>query len=421
MSNKSQRLVALKAENFKRLRAVDIEFSSNVVTLSGRNEQGKSSVLDAIWWALAGGSAAKTITNPIRNGETKATVEVTLDDFVITRSASVDRKTASVTVTNRDGSQKFSSPQKLLDALIGKLSFDPLEFSRMDVRSQREALLNSVDLGIDLDALEKTRGEAFALRTDVNRSVKNLKAQVEGIVIPADMPAPVDTAALMQELQVSQAAARAKDDSIRLVSSLEMRVQQMIQDLENAKAELHTARTASLQAIDDAGKHRDPELIQEAIAGAGEANKASDLVRERDRLSKMLADETAQAEELSKQIEALDKTKSDALAAAEMPIEGLGVDESGVTYQGQPLSQASGAGTTKVSMAMAIALNPDLRLAYIRDGSLLDSENMAIVQDMAEANDFMVMIEVVDESGQVGIVIEDGEVAEVAPGNDPEW
>lgn len=421
MSTNPQRVVALKAENFKRLTAIDLEFDSHVITLSGRNEQGKSSVLDAIWWALAGGAAAKKITNPIRNGETKASVQVTLDDFVITRTASVDKKTTSVQVTSRDGSQKFSSPQKLLDALIGKLSFDPLEFSRMSDKDQRAALLGAVDIGIDLDAWDAERNQAFTERTDVNRSVKNLQAQVDGIVIPEGTPEPVDTAALIAELNTAQNASHNLRVAMTAVDGWVSKIERLNRELEEAQAEKYTAEGQLLAAEQAHEKCRPVEAIQADISGASEANKAGDMIREKERLSKMLADATAEATALTDKITAMDKNKADLLATAEMPIEGLGIDESGVTYQGQPLSQASGAGITKVSMAMAIALNPDLRLAYIRDGSLLDSENMAIVQEMAEANDFMVMIEVVDETGAVGIVIEDGAVSTSHGGGDPEW
>ncbi len=63
-----------------------------------------------------------------------------------------------------------------------------------------------------------------------------------------------------------------------------------------------------------------------------------------------------------------------------------------------------------MSMSMAMALNPKIRVIYIPDASLLDSENMALVKRMAEANDFQVWLEVVSEDG---VVIEDGEVVSV--------
>ena len=89
---------------------------------------------------------------------------------------------------------------------------------------------------------------------------------------------------------------------------------------------------------------------------------------------------------------------------------GLGFDDDGVTLDGVPFAQASAAEQLRVSVAMAMALNPKVRIIRITDGSLLDSENLALIEEMAGANGFQVWIERVDESGAVGVVIEDGEV-----------
>ena len=62
---------------------------------------------------------------------------------------------------------------------------------------------------------------------------------------------------------------------------------------------------------------------------------------------------------------------------------------------------------------MAMVSNPKLRVILIRDGSLLDSENLKVIQEMAADLDFQVLIERVDDTGKVGIYIEDGEVKEI--------
>jgi hypothetical protein len=59
---------------------------------------------------------------------------------------------------------------------------------------------------------------------------------------------------------------------------------------------------------------------------------------------------------------------------------------------------------------MAMAMSPDLRVILIRDGSLLDSTNMALIEEMAAEHDYQVWLEVVREDGAMGVVIEDGAV-----------
>ena len=102
-----------------------------------------------------------------------------------------------------------------------------------------------------------------------------------------------------------------------------------------------------------------------------------------------------------------------ALADAKFPVAGLGFGDGCVTYKDIPLSQASSAEQIRVSMAIAMATNPDLKVIHIAAGSLLDSEGMNIIKEMAESGDYQVWIEKVDESGKVGIVFEDGEIVAV--------
>ena len=166
------RIVELYAENVKRLRAVSITPDPTVQVIGGRNAQGKSSVLDAIWLALGGGQASRAITRPVRDGEDHATVALDLGDLRVTRSWSAAGK-STLRVEAADGA-RYSSPQAILDRLVGSLSFDPLAFTRLPARQQREALLDLVDLDVDLDELEAQRAALYAERTQVGRRGKTL-------------------------------------------------------------------------------------------------------------------------------------------------------------------------------------------------------------------------------------------------------
>jgi len=98
---------------------------------------------------------------------------------------------------------------------------------------------------------------------------------------------------------------------------------------------------------------------------------------------------------------------------AKFPIDGLGFNEQGVTFNGIPFKQCSSAERLKVSLAMAMALNPELKVIRITNGNLLDSSNMTVVEQMAKDNDYQIWLEMVNETGSMGIYIEDGEVATV--------
>ena len=96
--------------------------------------------------------------------------------------------------------------------------------------------------------------------------------------------------------------------------------------------------------------------------------------------------------------------------AANFPVRGLGIEDGVVTYNNIPFEGCSSAEQLRVSIAIAMATNPTLKILRIKDGSLLDSEGMKIVQGMATKHGFQIWIECVDESGEIGIVLEDGAV-----------
>jgi hypothetical protein len=114
---------------------------------------------------------------------------------------------------------------------------------------------------------------------------------------------------------------------------------------------------------------------------------------------------------LSKRLDANRAERATLIQSAAYPVDGLGFDTDGaVTYGGIPLSQASQAEQIRVSMAIGLAMQPELRLVLIRDASLLDDSSMALVAEMAEKHDALVVLERVGDGDAGAVVIEDGEV-----------
>ena len=400
------KIVRLTAENIKRLRAVEITPDGNTVVISGRNGQGKTSVLDAIWLALGGGTATKdtATSRPIRDGEDRASVTVDLGDLKVTRTWAGDK--TALKVQSADGAS-YSSPQSMLDSLVGRLSFDPLAFAQQDEKAQLRTLLELVD--IDPTLLDNRRRAIFDERTDVNRRHRELLAQVAALPLAeGGLPdVEVSLSELLDEAQKARAwqdrAQRIRDDHAAAEGAVERARTEL------ALAEAALAETAAAVAKIPATLP-DPAALDEQIRSAEDTNRKVRAAAERSRLQ-VLADETgAEAKELTEQIDAIDAQKAEAIRNAEMPIDGLGFDDDGVTYQGVPFKQCSAAEQLRVSVAMAMAMNPKIRVIRITDGSLLDSQNLALIEDMAADGDFQVWIEKVDETGDVGIYIEDGSV-----------
>lgn len=403
------KIITLRAENVKRLRAVEITPDGNTVVIAGRNAQGKSSVLDAIWMALAGGAGAKETSRPIRDGEKKASVQLDLGDLVVTRKW--DQHGTKLEVSSKDGA-RYPSPQTILDGLIGKLSFDPLAFAEQDPKKQLQTLLDVVDLPFDPVELDAKRRGVYDDRTEVNREMKRLEAQLAGLpAVPDGTPdEEVRAASLAAELFDAEEADRKREAVQERGATAAAEIERLRAELVEAEAELNAAAKA-LEALPDPV---DTAPLKERLDQADATNAAVRAKKERARIEAELAAAREQSEQRTAELEQIDQSKAAAIAAAKMPLQGLSFDEDGVLYQGVPFSQASSAERLRVGIAMAMALNPKIRVIRITDGSLLDSENLALIDEMAGANDFQIWIERVDESGEVGVTIEDGQVAHVA-------
>lgn len=414
-TNRGLRVVKLSAENYKRLSAVEItpDLDAATVTIAGRNAQGKSSVLDAIWAALSNTAAARgtTTTRPIRDGEKTARVTVDLGDIIVTRKWEGDKNT--LIVESADGA-RFPSPQKMLDDLIGRLSFDPLAFASLPAKAQQAELLNLVELPFNPVELAAKRKGLFDQRADIGREGKQLKGQLDGYPLPAaDLPeTELSVSQLVSELRAAQGQEQARVDAERGAERAARVIAEAEETLKIARRDLEVAqeRLTGLPEMRDLAASL--SAIETQIDNAESINNSVRTEAERKRIEEKSNAKRLEYKSLTSQLEQLDKSKSDALSNAKFPVDGLGFDDDGVTYNGVPFAQASSAERLRVSVAMAMALNPKIRVIRIADGSLLDSENLAVIEAMAAEQGFQVWIEVVDETGAIGVVIEDGAVKE---------
>lgn len=407
------RLVSLEAENVKRLKAVRITPQGNMVRIVGRNAQGKTSVLDSIEMLFAGGESIPA--RPIRDGQKKAKIVGQVDGLIITRKFTPSGSTLEI--TSEDGA-KYPSPQTMLDGLRGKLTFDPLAFCNQKAPQQLETLRKLV--GMDFAKLDEERKRLFDERTLVNRQVVQAKARVQPAGTFVGVPDQVTSIQqLLEQQQAIETANRKIDDTEREIANLKQHIQSIEDENrslqlkidQNNKTAASYAKRIQTAAEGLAGmKKQDPAGMLAQIRGIDQTNQRVRAKQEDAKARKELAEVEAQSEKLTKQIEDLDLQKQSSLSKAKYPVDGLGLSDNGVTYNGIPFDQASAAEKLRVSAAIGLAMNPKLRVLLIRDGSLLDEESMAQLEDFAQENDAQVWVERVGRVGDVGVVIEDGEV-----------
>lgn len=357
------KIIEFRAERFKRLSAVEITPEGNTVIISGRNGQGKSSVLDAIWLALGGGTAARDsdTTKPIKEGEKDALVRLNLGDIIVTRKWTASG--SSLVVEGADG-RKYNSPQTLLDTLVGAISFDPLSFAKMPAAEQRAQLISLADLSIDPDKIDAERKELYERRTIVNREQRALEGELSNMPTPAE-DAPCEEVSISELASAVKTAVQQREmirgffdklyEKKRNDKALKVQIEAMMNKLEALVKEIDEGTKTGEGLVEP-----DVEDFMEKLNNAEATNAA---VREKKRYMEIKAKAERKAEmseSITKQIERLDKVKKDAFLNAKFPVEGLSVDEEGVTFNGIPFRQCSSAEQLKVCVAIATALNPHL-------------------------------------------------------------
>lgn len=402
------RIVSLQTTNYKRLKAVRIEpdQSGNLVVIGGNNGQGKSSILDSITAAL-GGVNAKTTPKPIRDGEERAEIILETEDLVVVRRFTAGGST--LTVKSPDGAV-YPKGQAKLDDLLGKLSLDPLAFTQLTEKEQLRTLLELVELPFDPEALDAERKSVFDQRTEVNRQAKLLQANAASIEVQpewADLK-PVNVNDLFTKIETAQAFRREYEADVREHAENAAEVERLRAELAAAEVELATTQEAveSWQNV----TIPDVDALRQQIQNAEQINASVRAWEAWTEAGDAWGLAERKAEDLTAKLESIDQKKREGLASAVFPVDELGFDESGVTFKGVPFKQASSAEQLRVSLAMAIALNPKLRVIRIADGSLLDKDNLALVESIAREHDFQVWIEMVGDGDGRGIIIEDGSV-----------
>lgn len=425
------RVVGLFAENVKMVKVANLTPKPHVNVVSGPNASGKSSLIDSIRYTLGG--AREHPDQMIREGEDEMTIRLNMGEFVAIRTASSDGET-DLQLEAPSGAV-INKPQHLLDSIKGDLGWDPIAFTRMDRKKQMETLRKIVKdiIDVDLDAIDGqilTLMEERRLHRPTIGPLEDRKIKLRPSIDPDMDVTPIDTASILDELQkasahnasVGQENARRKerqasaDASRNNAAQLREHARRLIEQADQSE-KMADGIIADLASLPPVADPIDVTAIRERLTTV-EADKKARETQER------IRDEYAAAygahkaavekeEQYTQDIEGLRQSKREAIARAKMPVDGLSFTDEGVIFNDLPFEQASQAEQIRVAMAVGMAMNPRLRIICIRDGSLLDSNSLHLIEQMAEEFDFQVWLEMVDETGKVGIHMRAGEVVAV--------
>jgi len=422
--DRPQRVVGLAATNIKRLRAIELDTEGKpVVVIGGRNAQGKSSVMDVIQYAMRGKAAIGD--KPIRDGELEASAMLRLDDLTVERTFRVrEDGTEATTLTVRDATgHRLKGPQAILEGIYNVLGYDPMAWDRMSPADQIEILKEAA--GLDFEEIDRARDLAYGLRREANAAVKMLKVRLPEM--PPDVPenAPTIETATARARVIGEhnraivgIATRVRENG-RLRNEMDEKIEGGLAEIEQWRGELNLLGAQYVALNKETAALGDPIDPAEAEGLLVEA-KAADVLRwEIQRYNEALVEIQSAEQEAGEQdakVQSLDGEKKTALAQAKLPVKGLAWENKVVTYNGIPYPECSSAERIKITLGMGAAMNPNMPVICIREASLLDEENFALVCQFAEQHGLQVFCEVADDR-EGAVIIEDGRVVsgEVAP------
>lgn len=412
----------LEIENVKRIKAVKIEPSREGLTIvGGNNNQGKTSVLDSIAWALGGDRYRPS--NAVREG---SVIPPNLH-IVMSNGLIVDRKgkNSDLKVTDPAG---HKAGQQLLNEFIEQLALDLPKFMEAPGSKKAQILLQIIGVGDQLAALEKEEQELYNERLYIGRTAdqkeKYAKEQVYYPDAPKELVSPSDLIKQQQEILARNGENQRKRDSAaqyqKSVAFLAQEVDAMREQLEKKEKELLEAESNLQIALRDAQDLEDESTdeLERNIANIEEINRKVRANLDKDKAEEDALEYKNQYAALTQKIEDKRKAKTDLLNSAELPLPELSVKEGELVYKGQKWDNMSGSDRLKVSTAIVRKLNPKCGFVLLDKLEQMDLQTLNEFGQWLEQEGLQAIATRVSTGDECSIIIEDGYVkADGEPGN----
>ena len=422
----SVKITALEAENVKRIKAVALTPSPTGLTLvGGNNNQGKTSVLDALAWALGGERFRPTAAQ--RDGAVApAHLKVTLSNGVI-----VERKgkNASLTVTDPTGRR---SGQQLLNAFIEPLALDLPRFMEASDKEKADILLRIIGIGAELHTRDLEIKGLYDKRTFTGQLAAQKKHFAEEMISYPEAPdEPVSASELIRQQQ-DILARNGENQRLRAqYAELEQQVQQCVDELKRTRE-----RIATLQQLADELDAKHTKLFNQRETARKTVSQLQDestaeleaSIRDieetnrkvRANLEKSRAeDEAAQyASEYDRLTESIQQKRADRMAllnGADLPLPGLSVEDGVLTYKGKHWRDMSGSDQLRVAAAIVRRLNPDCGFVLLDKLEQMDMTTLQEFSAWLEAEGLQAIATRVSTGSECQIIIEDGMVKDAVP------
>lgn len=398
-----------EAENVKRIRAVKLHPSPTGLTIiGGNNGQGKTSVLDSIAWAL-GGEKFRPTDAKNKDSVIPPYLHVTLSNgLVVERNG----KNSSLKVTDPSGEK---AGQKLLDSFIGTLALDLPKFMNASNTEKAKILLNILGVGDQLEELNNQERKIYDERTAIGRIADQKEKYAKEQPYYSDVPeAPISSADLIKQQQEILARNGQRQQWIRDYDKYQAEYNSIVEQIDLLKERLHEV-DEKVKASEHSPRELQMESTEELEASLANIEETNRKVRAN--LDKEKAEDDArqyrrQYDQLTDQIENIRNEKKSLLDHADLPLEGLCVENGNLIYNGEQWDCMSSSDQLKVATAIVKKLNPECGFVLIDKLEQMDMQTLKEFGDWLELEGLQVIATRVSTGDECSIIIEDGAVVE---------
>lgn len=424
MSSKATTITSLELENIKRIKAVQITPTTEGLTIiGGKNNQGKTSVLDAIMWILGGDRYRPSQAQ--RDGSTVPPYgKITLSNGLI-----VERKgkNSDLKVLDPTGNR---AGQQLLNEFISQFALDLPKFMNGNNKEKANTLLQIIGVGDKLYELEQQEKELYNQRRTIGQIAdQKKKFAAELPVFPEAPKEPVSASELIKRQQEilarngeNQKKRERAEQIKRTVTALEGDVQALTAQLEErmrqlgkAQEDLATAKKSAMDLADES-----TEELERSIADIEEINRKVRTNLDKEKAEADAADYALQYDSYTEKVEAVRKEKTDLLKGADLPLAGLSVEDGELTYNGYKWDNLSGSDQMKVGVAIVRKLNPKCGFVLLDKLEQMDPETLGEFGAWLAAEGLQAIATRVSTGGECSILIEDGYSKPNEP-EQPKW
>lgn len=417
----SVKITALEAENVKRIKAVALTPAPTGLTLvGGNNNQGKTSVLDALAWAL-GGEKFRPNAAQRDDAVAPAHLRVTLSNGVV-----VERKgkNSSLTVTDPTGRR---SGQQLLNAFVEPLALDLPRFMEASDKEKADILLRIIGIGNELHLRDMEIKSIYDKRTFTGQLAQQKKHFADELISYPDAPEqPLSASDLIRQQQdilarngenqrLRQQAQELARQEQQCLDELK-RTRERIAELEKLREELDTKHTKLFNQRKNAEKTVDQlqdESTAELEASIQSIEETNRKVRANLEKARAEGEAAKYASDYDKLTDALEQKRKERLAllnGADLPLPELSVEDGALTYKGKRWRDMSGSDQLRVAAAIVRRLNPDCGFVLLDKLEQMDMTTLEEFGHWLEAEGLQAIATRVSTGSECQIIIEDGMV-----------